>query len=537
MSLLYTLAQINPIVGDLAGNYQKICDYYEQAEKQGSFLCITPELSLIGYPPQDLILKPALALEAEHYLQLLIKQTTTKKCGLLVGSVSNKQSKLYNTAYLIYNGQIITAVTKHNLPNYGVFDEKRIFSSGDGPAICNLQGKKIGLIICEDFWFDETMQQIVSQNPDILICINDSPFEVTKHQIRLNLAHKYTHLYQKPLIYVNQIGGQDNLVFDGGSFVMNQKSELVLQAKFFTEQIIHLDLNSLKSIAPIIYSEEQIIYQAAMLGLKDYVQKNNFSKVILGLSGGIDSALTAAIAADALGSDKVMTFMLPSKYTSQTSIGDAQELANNLKITHQIIPIEVAVDAVRTTIPPTNDITDQNMQARMRGLILMAISNNTGALLITTGNKSELAVGYATLYGDMCGAYNPIKDIYKTAIYKLCYWRNQNIPENSLINSTKIIPENILDKAPSAELKSNQTDQDNLPPYELLDQILYQLIEQNMSQEDIIAAGFEQNIVEKIIKLLHAAEFKRQQSAPGAKISKMSFNIDRRYPITNKFKK
>lgn len=532
MSLLYTLAQLNPIVGDIQGNYLKICNAYTQALGKNSDLCITPELSLIGYPPQDLVLKPKLLQEAEHYLELLVEQTKGKSCGLVIGSIKRKHNHIYNVAYLIYDGEIKQYFSKRNLPNYGVFDEKRIFTPGQEPLTCIFKNTKISLLICEDFWIEETVNLAMEDKPHLLLCINASPFELSKYSTRIKLASKHS----TPVLYINQVGGQDHLVFDGGSFAINKNGKLVLQNNFFHEEITHFSFDQSTAIE-FTFSDIEWSYQAAMLGLHDYVTKNNFTKVIIGLSGGIDSALVTAIAVDALGSDAVQTIMLPSKFTSQTSIDDAKQIAINLKIHHKMVPIENAVENIRILMPSINEMADQNIQSRIRGLILMTISNNTNALLITTGNKSEISVGYTTLYGDMCGAYNPIKDIYKTDIYKLCQWRNKNIPRYSKHQTSNVIPENILTKAPSAELKDDQTDQENLPPYELLDQILYKLIEQNMSKEDIVAQGFDQNIVEKIIKLLHAAEFKRQQSAPGTKISKMCFNIDRRYPITNKFLK
>ncbi len=530
MSLLYTLAQLNPVVGDIQGNYIKICDAYKQALIKNSDLCITPELSLIGYPPQDLVIKTKFAQEAEYYLELIVEQTKNKSCGLIIGSIKLEHNHIYNVAYLIYDGEIKQCFSKRNLPNYGVFDEKRIFTSGQNPLTCNFKNTKISLLICEDFWIEETVKSALEDQPDLLICINASPFELTKYSTRIKLANKHS----KPVIYVNQVGGQDSLVFDGGSFVINENGKLLLQNNFFHEEITHFSFDD-STIIDFEYSDIELSYKAAMLGLRDYVIKNNFSKVIIGLSGGIDSALVTAIAVDALGSDAVQTIMLPSKFTSQISIDDARQLAINLNTKHEVIPIENAVENIRALLPNISEIADQNIQSRIRGIILMTASNNSNALLITTGNKSEIAVGYTTLYGDMCGAYNPIKDIYKTDVYKLCHWRNKNILPYSKHQIKNVIQENILNKAPSAELKDNQTDQDSLPPYELLDQILYKLIEENLSKEDIIAQGFNQNIVEKIIKLLHAAEFKRQQSAPGTKISKMCFNIDRRYPITNKF--
>jgi len=413
MSLLYTLAQLNPVVGDIQGNYIKICDAYKQALIKNSDLCITPELSLIGYPPQDLVIKTKFAQEAEYYLELIVEQTKNKSCGLIIGSIKLEHNHIYNVAYLIYDGEIKQCFSKRNLPNYGVFDEKRIFTSGQNPLTCNFKNTKISLLICEDFWIEETVKSALEDQPDLLICINASPFELTKYSTRIKLANKHS----KPVIYVNQVGGQDSLVFDGGSFVINENGKLLLQNNFFHEEITHFSFDD-STIIDFEYSDIELSYKAAMLGLRDYVIKNNFSKVIIGLSGGIDSALVTAIAVDALGSDAVQTIMLPSKFTSQISIDDARQLAINLNTKHEVIPIENAVENIRALLPNISEIADQNIQSRIRGIILMTASNNSNALLITTGNKSEIAVGYTTLYGDMCGAYNPIKDIYKTDVYK-----------------------------------------------------------------------------------------------------------------------
>ncbi len=534
MSLLYTLAQLNPIVGDIKGNYHKICQAYDLALTYNSNLCITPELALIGYSPQDLVLKQHLIAEAEHYINLLANYTEAKSCGLIVGSIRYEHA-LYNVAYLIADGKIKHVFSKYNLPNSGVFDEKRTFAHGTISPGYSFKGKKIGLLICEDCWFDRHVAEVMHNNTDVLICINASPFSIESYAKRIALITRHTTHWNKPVIYVNQVGGQDSVIFDGGSFVMDQNSQLLLQAKFFNEEIIHFDLNQKKSLITKTYPPEQKIYQAVTLGLKDYVKKNGFSKVIIGLSGGIDSALTAVIATDAFGAENVFTYMLPSKFTSQNSLDDAKKLSDKLQIKHEVIQIESIVNNFRLLLPNISESADQNIQARVRSIILMALSNNNNALLIATGNKSEIATGYTTLYGDMCGAYSPIKDLYKTQVYQLCQWRNQNIADYSLMQKTNIIPQNILTKAPTAELRFNQTDQDNLPPYNVLDKVLFKLVEENMSKTDIIAQGYEQTLVEKIIKMLYAAEFKRHQSAPGARVSKACFNVDRRYPITNKF--
>jgi NAD+ synthase len=535
-----TLAQINNIIGDLQGNYNKISEIYSQVEN--SDIVIFPELALTGYNAEDLFLNKNFQAKSMDYINKLATLTNDKR-GMIVGGIITEDEILYNAAFFLYNGVIQNITLKHNLPNYGVFDEKRVFNSGKLPQIINFKNNKIGIIICEDLWSDTVMDHLAKNDAEIIICINASPFEKNKFLRRKILAADHASKHELPLIYLNMVGGQDNIIFDGGSFITNKNKEVVLQLPYFKENIVTIDLTKVLSSKPIIVNDptvEQQIYQAATLGLRDYVVKNGFKTVILGLSGGVDSALVVAIACDALGSENVFCVMMPSIYTSQQSLEDAEICAKKLGVNLQNINIIDQHNSFRESLSvvfkkQVENITDENLQSRIRGVMLMALSNEYGHLVITTGNKSEMAVGYATLYGDMCGAYNPLKDIYKTEVFKICNWRNENIPDGSLYNILNVIPDCIINKPPTAELRANQTDQDSLPPYEVLDQILFNLIEQNLSIEQIVEVGFERKIVERINKLLYLAEYKRRQAPPGAKVSTMSLSIDRRYPITNKW--
>ena len=543
------LSQINFTVGDLNGNFEKIVQSFEQS-KNDVDLIVFSELALTGYYPEDLLYKNHFTHAANEKIKQLIAITKNSNCAILVGApyqITNKhnQKLLYNAAYLIKNGEIEKIICKNVLPNYGVFDEKRYFTADMLLSVIEFNGLKLAILICEDIWSNKNAFLLADKNIDAIISINASPFLINKAELRLETVRKFIQNINKPVIYVNQVGGQDSIIFDGGSFVLNEDGEVILKMAEFQEDsaLINLDKNQISvnsSHKNYISKIEDQLYSAAVLALRDYVHKNGFEKVVIGMSGGIDSALVAAIAVDALGSSAVKLVALPSKYNSSTSLNDALEMAENLGINLDQISIEPTLNAMLTSLSDqfsgtTPGLAEENIQARIRGNLLMALSNKFGHLLITTGNKSEMATGYATLYGDMCGAFNPIKDLYKTQIFKLAKWRNSNIPQISLYPKINLIPENIITKEPSAELRENQKDSDSLPAYEILDQILFNLVEEEKSVEQVINLGFDQQIVKKVAKLLYSSEYKRKQAAIGPKLSKMSFDRDRRYPITNKF--
>ncbi len=515
------LAQLNPIVGDLSGNTDKIRAVRDSHLNRD--LIVFPEMIVTGYPCDDLLDKPSFIDAAQEQVKILVSESKDKP-PILISAPITIDGKLFNEAYLIFDGKIQHRVFKHKLPNTGIFDEKRHFSQGALPDVFNFKGVRLGIIICEDIWHPDVTAHYKKQNVELLISPNGSPYQTNKIERRHEVASARVREAGCPLIYLNQVGGQDELVFDGNSFVMNAKGEITHQLPAFTESIHSLNEEILTPTPAI----EETLYQCVTLGLKDYVQKNSFKGVLLGLSGGIDSAISAAIAVDALGAENVHCVMMPSPYTSQESLDDAAECAALLGVKLDIIPIKTAMkaydDMLNGHIDENNaGTTFENIQSRIRGATLMALSNASGKMLLSTGNKSEMAVGYATLYGDMCGGYNAIKDLYKTQVYKLCTWRN---------TQGRVIPENIMTKAPSAELKPNQTDQDSLPPYDVLDDILECLIECEMAVKDI---PHDAEIVLKISKLLKIAEYKRRQSPLGPKVTNKAFGRDRRYPITNGF--
>jgi len=517
-----TLAQLNPTVGDIDGNCQKIISIWDQHENAD--LIIFSELIITGYPCDDLVLDPNFMARVHDAIDQLVRQSTNRQAAILISTPWLDNGSLYNAALLIEQGDIKYKSYKHHLPNYGVFDEKRVFRPGALPDIYNFHGTKLGILTCEDLWFPDVAAHLKGQGADILIGPNGSPFYDTAYEARMDIATARVQETGLPLIYVNQIGGQDELVFDGGSFVMNAKGEVTAQLPFFNEAVV--SLSDAPIYTPLPYHEK--IYNAAVLGLKDYVNKNGFPSVLIGLSGGIDSALTAAIAVDALGADRVHCVMMPSPYTSQESLDDAQSCANALGVKLDNISIETAMQAYHAMLDPYIDAdnagtTFENIQSRARGMILMSLSNAIGAMVVTTGNKSEMAAGYATLYGDMCGGFNPLKDMYKTTVYDIACWRNE---------SGIVIPERIITKAPSAELKPDQCDQDSLPPYEVLDDILCHLIEKLSPIDDI---PHDLALVQKISKMLKNAEYKRFQSPTGVKLTAKAFGRDRRYPMVNGF--
>jgi NAD+ synthase len=548
MTLTIAFAQLNPTVGDVAGNTTLVRRARDEAAAQSADLVVFSELVLVGYPPEDLVLRPALVEAAAAALHDLERESAAPGSPGLVVTLPWKQSgRVHNAVALVANGTS-TLRFKHELPNYGVFDEKRVFEPGPLPEPVTFRDARLGLPVCEDIWLDHVTAQLAKRGVQLMIVPNGSPFEVDKFEHRLDLARARVSETHVPLAYVNQVGGQDELVFDGGSFVMNADGTLACVMPFWREALVltrwTLDGKSFRCEAEAHWRRQprlDAIYSAMMLGLRDYVRKNRFPGVVLGMSGGIDSALTAAVAVDALGAAQVRGVRLPSRFTSRPSLDDASESARLLGMRLDTLPIEEPVAAAERVLAPLferreRDVTEENLQARVRGVLLMALSNKFGDLLVTTGNKSEMSVGYATLYGDMCGGYSVLKDIYKTEVYALARWRNENLPEGACGPRGRVVPESSLTKAPTAELRPNQTDQDSLPPYEELDAILHALVEEELSVSEIVARGFSRETVVRVQRLLYAAEYKRRQAPPGVKITRKSFGRDRRYPLTNAFR-
>jgi NAD+ synthase len=546
--LSIALAQLNPTVGDIAGNAAKLRSARAEAAKLGADLLVGTELCVAGYPPEDLVLKPAFQDAVEEAVEALARETSDSGPALIVGAPWRSEGKLYNAALLLEGGRITFTRFKHELPNYGVFDEKRVFAAGPAPGPIVFKGVRLGLQICEDMWLPDVSETLAETGAEILVVINGSPFEADKGDERIQLALQRVHETGLPLIYVNQVCGQDELVFDGASFALNADDKLAAQARAWREEVLLTQWCREESgwrcvEAPIerVRNGLDSIYQAMMLGVRDYVNKNGFAGTLIGLSGGIDSALTAAVAVDALGAERVHCVRLPSRYTSTDSMEDAEAIALLLGTKLDTVSIAPAVAAFDGMLAPAlgsapKDLTAENIQPRARALVLMAMSNATGKMLLTTGNKSEISVGYATLYGDMCGGYNVLKDVYKTTVFALSRWRNQVHPEGALGPEGRVMPERVLTKAPTAELKPNQTDQDTLPPYEMLDGILECLIEREMRPVEIAARGFDLATVKRVWRMLDLAEYKRRQAAPGVKLTRRAFGRDRRYPITNRFK-
>ncbi len=544
--LTLALAQINPTVGDIDGNARLI--RAARAEAAGAALVIAGELAMSGYPPEDLVLKRAFQDRIEREAEALARETGDGGPALLVGAPWRLDGELYNAALLLAGGRIAEVRCKYDLPNYGVFDEKRVFAAGPLPRPIRFGGVDLGVMICEDMWTAPVTRRLAEQGAGILVVINGSPFETDKNDTRAELALQRVADTGLPLIYVNLVGGQDELVFDGASFVVEPGRGLTARARSWQAGVSQT-LWTKADVAPWTCSQGpnepqangvEAIYRAMTLGLRDYVGKNRFPGVIIGLSGGIDSALTAAVAVDALGAERVRCVMMPSPFTSNESLEDATAAAALLGVRLDSIDIRPAMDAfasmlddVFTGLPA--DITEENIQARSRGLVLMAISNKLGHMLLTTGNKSEMSVGYATLYGDMCGGFSVLKDIYKTTVFALSHWRNQHLPVDALGPAGRVIPERIITKPPTAELKAGQTDQDTLPPYDALDAILIGLIEDEASTEELIGRGHDADTVRRVWRMLDRAEYKRRQAPPGVKITSRAFGRDRRYPITNGF--
>ncbi len=541
-------AQLNPIVGDILGNLAKAKASLRDAMNLGADILVFSELFLIGYPPEDLVLKPAAVKDCQAAVAELAVETAGTRLSVIIGTPWRDANGLYNAVAILSEGRVAELRFKHELPNYAVFDEKRVFDAGPLPAPVRIAGIKIGIPICEDIWFDRVTQNLKQQGAELLIVPNGSPYRRPVKQERLATARARVAETGLPLIYVNQVGGQDELCFDGGSFALDASGDWVQSLPNFEECLssAHWQKQSETWACAAAEQVDQVEgeaadYAAMVLSLRDYVNKNGFPGVLLGLSGGIDSGLSAAVAADALGPDRVRCVMMPSRFTSQESLEDAADNARRLAIPYEVISIEPAVDAFANMLSSQFEgtqagIAEENIQSRSRAVLLMALSNKFGHMVLTTGNKSEMAVGYATLYGDMCGGYNALKDLYKMEVYALSRWRNAHVCHIGLGADGEVIPQRIIDKAPSAELRENQTDQDSLPPYPALDDMLHGFVEEEAEIEDVIARGHDPAVVHRIQNLLYVAEYKRRQAPPGVKIGTRNFGRDRRYPITNKYR-
>jgi NAD+ synthase len=546
-TLKIAIAQLNLHVGAIDKNLAAIRAARADAAKLGAHLVVTPEMSISGYQPEDLVLKPAFVAACEAAVDELAQDTADGGPGLIIGTPWRNGEKLHNAAFVLDGGSIIARRAKHELPNYGVFDDKRVFDPGPSPGPVGFRGFRLGVLICEDWWFPDVSETLKESGAELLLSINASPFEDGKQARRVTLAVERVVETGLPYIFAALTGGQDEIVYDGASFVLNADRTLAVQMPYFDTALAITEwartetgLICTPQTLPPEPHRLDLIYRSMMTGLHDYVVKNGFPGVILGLSGGIDSAISAAVATDALGPDKVRAVMLPSPYTSAHSLEDAALCAEYLGIHYDIIPISGAMDSFSAALAPAfgnrpPDTTEENIQSRTRGLILMAMSNKFGHMLLTTGNKSEMSVGYATLYGDMCGGYSVLKDVYKTTVFDLCRWRNDSAPPHALGPKGKVMPERVITKPPSAELKENQTDQDSLPPYEILDAILLRLIEGEASIDSVVADGYDRATVIRVWKLLDRAEYKRRQAPPGVKITPRAFGRDRRYPMTNGF--
>ncbi|MCO8080595.1 NAD+ synthase [Acinetobacter lwoffii] len=536
-SFKIAIAQFSPHVGNLDANTQKMIDLANQAKKDKADLIIFPELSTLGYPAEDLLIRPSLVKRTKAAFE---KLTEVKDIVMVFGFVNQTEDgQRYNSAAVMKDGEVLGVYNKQVLPNYGVFDEKRYFGEGHQHLVFEYLGHKFGVLICEDVWSLATVQQLAKLNIDTALVLNASPYEVGKPQHRIETMAALVKQLNINLVYCNQVGGQDDLIFDGTSFVLNKSGEVALQAPTFQKNLAIAEFNaeqlqfSKGAIAPALDTMAEI-YQSLVMATRDYVQRSGFPGVILGLSGGIDSALTLAIAVDALGADKVQAVMMPYTYTAQISVEDAAAQAKNMGVTFGIAEINPVVSGFMQVLFPffgnaPVDATEENLQARSRGTLLMALSNKFGNLVLATGNKSELAVGYCTLYGDMVGGYAVLKDVYKTIVFELAKYRNS-------ISETPVIPERVITRPPSAELRPDQVDQDSLPAYDILDAILYSYIEEDMSQDDIIAKGFDAEVVKKVIRLVDINEYKRRQGAIGPRISSRSYGRERRYPIVNGWK-
>ena len=551
--LAIAVAQLNPIVGDISGNLTRARKARAAAARDGADIVAFSELFIAGYPPEDLVLKPAFQSACRAAVETLARETADGGPAVLIGTPWVEDNKLYNAYALLAGGRIATIRFKVNLPNYGVFDEKRVFAAGPVPGPVNFRGVRLGLPVCEDTWtdwgdYENVVECLAETGAELLLVPNGSPYWRNKSDVRLNVSVARVTESGLPLIYVNQFGGQDELVFDGASFGLNADRSIAFQLPAFCETVVTTHWSRTGGTwrcaqGPLAAAEDadRSDYTACMIGLRDYVDKNGFKGVVLGLSGGIDSALCAALATDALGAARVRCVMLPYRYTAQESLDDAAAIAAALGVRYDIVPIESAVVGLEQALKgvfagTSRDVTEENLQSRARGTILMAISNKFGLMVVTTGNKSEMSVGYATLYGDMNGGFNPIKDLYKTEVYHLARLRNGWKPNDALGPDGPVIADNAITRAPSAELRENQTDQDMLPPYDVLDTILERLVEGEQSTASIIAAGFDRDTVLKVQRMLYIAEYKRRQAAPGVKVTLKNFGRDRRYPLVNRFR-
>ncbi len=547
-SLRIACAQLNPVVGDLAGNVELARNARSEAARQNADLVAFSELFIAGYPPEDLVQKPAFVRACMDSARELAKLTEDGGPAIIVGTPWGEGSKVYNAVALLAEGNIETVRYKVDLPNYSVFDEKRNFSPGGMPSPVNFNGVRLGIPICEDIWTDAVTECLAESGAELLIVPNGSPFTLTKRAQRENVAVARVIETGLPLLYINQTGGQDELVFDGASFVLNRGGKLAVQLPAWETSVAVTEWRRAEegwvcASGPLATVEEGVpaAYLACVTGLRDYVEKNRFPRVVLGLSGGVDSALCAAIAVDALGAKRVHCVMMPYRFTSDASLSDAAACAEALGVRYDIIPIHSAVEGFEAMLRPIfegkePDVTEENLQSRIRGTTLMAISNKFGGMVVTTGNKSEVSAGYATLYGDMNGGFNPIKDLYKTQVYALAEFRNGTRPKGCLGPEGAIIPRSILTKAPTAELRPNQTDQDSLPPYDVLDDILEGLVDRDKPLSEIVKRGHSLETVKKVERLLYLSEYKRRQSAPGVKITDRNFGRDRRFPIVNRFR-
>jgi NAD+ synthase len=545
-TLRIALAQINPHVGQIRHNADLIRRARSEAARLGADLVVTPEFSIGGYPVEDLVLKPAFVADCEAMVATLAAETADGGPGVVLGGPWMDDGHRRNALYVLEGGKILARRAKHELPNYGVFDERRVFVPGPAPGPVAFRGFRLGLMVCEDWWYPAVSETLAESGAEVLIAINGSPFEVDKPSRRVDLAVPRVVETGLGFVFLGQVGGQDELVFDGASFVLNPDRSLALMMPPFEEEVRLTEwrrdaegrLVCTPQPLPAPSPRPEQIYRAMMLGLRDYVEKNRFPGVVLGLSGGIDSALTASVAADALGPDRVRAVMMPSPYTSRESLEDAASCAGMLGIRYETIGIGSAMEAFQTMLAPSfgdlpPDIAEENIQSRIRGATLMALSNKLGSMLLTTGNKSEMSTGYATLYGDMCGGYSVLKDVYKTTVFELSRWRNENVPPGARGPMGPVMPVRVITKPPSAELRPGQTDQDILPPYEVLDVILEGLVEDERSVDSLVEAGHDRETVLRVWRMLDRAEYKRRQAPPGVKITRRAFGRDRRYPITN----
>jgi len=546
-NLKIALAQLNPIVGDVKGNIIKLIDIRNNLKDEVDII-VVPELYVTGYPIDDLVLRNDFLELVENEINILAKITNDGKAAIVLGAPRKEKNSIRNSVFVLDDGKITSFRDKHNLPNSGVFDEQRIFSPGALSGPVKIRNVLIGLPICEDIWTENVIECLCETGAEIILSINASPYSLKKHDQRISVAVSRVIESKIPLIYLNRVGGQDELVFDGASFCLSHEGELSVQLKDFQEEILEIDLTKLnnnwicKGKINSISSNLEALYKSLVVSVRDYVRNNGFPGVVLGMSGGIDSALVAAIATDALGPERVRAVMMPSPYTSQESLEDAKLASSNLGVDYSYLDIKNGMDVIDNILlgfegdKVEPGITEENIQSRLRGLLLMAISNKYGSMVLATGNKSEYAVGYATLYGDMCGGFAVIKDVWKTDVFRLCEWRNSNKSSEFLGPNGTVIPERIISKPPSAELREDQKDTDSLPEYDILDTILRKLVEDNLSLEKIVKEGFDVKDVKKITMLLSKSEYKRFQSAPGPKVTEKAFGRDRRYPLTSGFR-